>query len=222
MKYKYETHLHTSQGSACAVNTGREMVRAHKENGYAGIFTTDHFFNGNTAVDLNLSWKDKVEQFCRGYEEAKDEGDKIGLDVFFGFEYAFNGTDFLIYNLDKKWLLLHEDIDKTDASSAIALMRSDGAFVVHAHPFRERNYISHIQLCPDWVDAIEVKNGGHLNEPVFDERARWYANSYQLHVTAGSDTHSVAGAFRSSILCEERITDASHYRQMVMDGKIIF
>ena len=222
MKYKYETHLHTSEGSACAVNTGREMARAHKENGYTGIFITDHFFNGNTAVDLRLPWKEKVERFCRGYEEAEDEGKKIGLDVFFGFEYAFNGTDFLIYNLDKKWLLQHEDIDKRDVASAIALMRKDGAFVVHAHPFRERDYISHIQLCPNWVDAVEVKNGGHLKEPVFDERSKWYADSYQLHVTAGSDTHSVSGAFRSSIFCEEKIVNALHYRQMVENGKIFF
>lgn len=222
MKYKYETHLHTSEGSACAVNTGREMARAHKENGYMGIFITDHFFNGNTAVDLSLPWKEKVERFCRGYEEAEDEGKRIGLDVFFGFEYAFNGTDFLIYNLDKKWLLQHEDIDKRDVASAIALMRKDGAFVVHAHPFRERDYISHIQLCPNWVDAVEVKNGGHLKEPVFDERSKWYADSYQLHVTAGSDTHSVSGAFRSSIFCEEKIVNALHYRQMVENGKIFF
>ena len=50
MSYKYETHMHTAEASACATSTGAEMARAHKEAGYTGIFITDHFFNGNTTV----------------------------------------------------------------------------------------------------------------------------------------------------------------------------
>ena len=50
--YRYHTHVHTSLASACARNTGIEMVRAYKEKGYTGIFITDHFFNGNTAVQF--------------------------------------------------------------------------------------------------------------------------------------------------------------------------
>ena len=54
MSYRYETHLHTCQGSACASATGAEMARAHLAAGYTGIFITDHFFNGNTAVPREL------------------------------------------------------------------------------------------------------------------------------------------------------------------------
>ena len=42
MSYRYETHLHTCQGSACASATGGEMARVHKNAGYSGIFITDH------------------------------------------------------------------------------------------------------------------------------------------------------------------------------------
>ena len=42
--YKYETHVHTKEGSACASGTGQEMVRAHIEAGYSGMIVTDHFF----------------------------------------------------------------------------------------------------------------------------------------------------------------------------------
>ena len=38
MSYKYETHMHTAEASACATSTGAEMARAHKEAGYTGIF----------------------------------------------------------------------------------------------------------------------------------------------------------------------------------------
>ena len=95
MGYKYETHMHTAESSACGRFCAREMVQAYKAAGYAGIFVTDHFFNGNCTVDRRLPWADKVELFCKGYENAKAEGDKIGLDVFFGFEYCVEGADFL-------------------------------------------------------------------------------------------------------------------------------
>ena len=55
--YKYETHLHTKEASACASSTGAEMARAYQAAGYAGIIVTDHFFNGNTAVPANLPWE---------------------------------------------------------------------------------------------------------------------------------------------------------------------
>ena len=110
--YRYETHMHTSQASACASSTGAQMARAHLEAGYTGIFVTDHFFNGNTAVPADLPWRERVERFCRGYEDAWEEGQRIGLQVFFGFEYNYHGAEFLVYNLDKQWLISHEDIHR--------------------------------------------------------------------------------------------------------------
>ena len=53
--YKIETHMHTSQGSACAVSTGEEMARAHKAAGYDAIIITDHFFGGNTTVPRDFA-----------------------------------------------------------------------------------------------------------------------------------------------------------------------
>ena len=41
--YKYELHMHTSEGSACARNTGAEMVDFYANMGYAGMVVTDHF-----------------------------------------------------------------------------------------------------------------------------------------------------------------------------------
>ena len=85
-KFLYETHMHTSQGSACAHSTGEEMARAYHERGYTGIIVTDHFFNGNSAVPKDLPWTERVERFLKGYEQAKATGEAIGLQVFFGWE----------------------------------------------------------------------------------------------------------------------------------------
>ena len=66
--YKIETHMHTSQGSACAVSTGEEMARAHKAAGYDAIIITDHFFGGNTTVPRDLPWERRIDLYCAGYD----------------------------------------------------------------------------------------------------------------------------------------------------------
>ena len=52
--YLYETHCHTSQSSACAKCSGKELAEAAKEAGYTGIIITDHNWGGNTAIARNL------------------------------------------------------------------------------------------------------------------------------------------------------------------------
>ena len=98
-EYFYETHLHTCQGSACGHLTGAVQADLYKGFGYTGIVVTDHFFNGNCAVPRDLPWRERVEQFCEGYRDAKRRGDEIGLQVFFGLESNFAGQEFLLYIL---------------------------------------------------------------------------------------------------------------------------
>ncbi|MCL2557716.1 MAG: PHP domain-containing protein, partial [Treponema sp.] len=93
MGYLYETHLHTSFSSACAVSKGSEYIAAYVDMGYSGIVVTDHFWRGHTAVSRKLPWKEWVNQFCKGFEEAREEGARRGLDVFFGWEETFDGCD---------------------------------------------------------------------------------------------------------------------------------
>jgi len=220
MSYRYETHMHTVEGSACGRSTGKEMVRAYKEAGYTGVFVTDHFFNGNCAVDRDLSWEEKVEQFCKGYENAKEEGDKIGLDVFFGFEYCVDAADFLVYNLSKEWLLKYPDIDKWEPRRAFAQIHADGGFIVHAHPFRERDYINHIHLFPRDVDGVEILNGGQLREPWMNERAKIYAMMYELPVTSGSDSHYAGGLPGCGVEMADRIEVPTDYLKCMRAGEL--
>ncbi len=220
MNYRYETHMHTTEGSACGRSSAVEMVHAHKEAGYTGIFVTDHFFNGNCTVDRKLPWEEKVERFCLGYENAKAEGDKIGLDVFFGFEYCVDAADFLVYNLDKEWLLAHKDVDRWDARKAFATMHEDGGFIIHAHPFRERDYIHHIHLFPRDIDGVETVNGGQLADPLMNERAGVYAMMYDLPKTSGSDSHYHMTLPGCGIEVPERILRPIDYLRQLQEGKV--
>ena len=116
---------------------------------------TDHFFNGNTSVPRDLPWEERVELFYSGYELAYEEGKKQGFDVFFGWEWTFRGTDILTYGLGKEWLLAHPEVWELSINDYCDLARESGAFLVHAHPFREAAYIDMIRLFPE--RSMELK-----------------------------------------------------------------
>ena len=192
-EYWYETHMHTAEGSACAGSTGEEMARAYAAAGYTGIIITDHFFYGNTAVDRSLPWREWVERFCLGYEHAKAEGDRLGLQVFFGWESGYQGTEFLIYGPDKKWLLEHPEIRDATVPEQFDLVHQGGGIVVHAHPFREASYIPQIRLFPEYVDGVEGINAAHSStrkniplHPEYNDRAVSYARVHGLPLTGGA------------------------------------
>ena len=197
--FKYEMHAHTKIGSACGVFTPQEIVDYFFERNYTGLCITDHFFNGNCAIDRNLPWKEKVIRYCDAYEKVKETGDKKGLDIFFGFEYTCNngairdsniGTDFLIYGLDKKWLLSKdESILLLSVNDFMKMVKDEGGFVVQAHPFRLAPYMNHISLFPLYTDAVEIYNANPNTMGIANNLAVAYAREYGFFETCGSDIH---------------------------------
>ena len=85
MSFKYETHLHTAEASACGTSQGAEYISVYKKLGYDGIFVTDHFFGGNTAVSHELDWHARIDLYCKGYEnalaEAKRQNEADGKQI---------------------------------------------------------------------------------------------------------------------------------------------
>lgn len=222
MSYRYETHLHTCLASACGRSTGREHVRYYKEIGYTGIFVTDHFYRGNTAVDRSLPWDEWVRQYCRGWEDAADEGAKVGLDVFFGWEESIEGDDYLIYGLDGDWLIKHPEARTWTRQEQYETVRADGGCVVQAHPFRTRDYIHQIHLSPRFVDAVEIANAG--NDCFNDVYAYRYAQEHGFLMTVGSDNHfSQLGVPPEGriygIETARRIESAQDYANMIRAGE---
>lgn len=217
--YKYETHLHTSEGSACSYSSAADMVKAHKDAGYDGIFITDHWLNGNTAVPRDLPWEDRVELYCRGYEHALEAGSRIGLTVLFGIEYNVRATDFLVYGIDKNWLLTHEFyLTEADERAFFGKVHEDGGFIVHAHPFRQAPYIHHIRLYPQDIDGMEVVNASHSPDTNYNDLAKVFAKMNNIHATGGSDTHCADRLFGGGIEVPDPIlTPADYYRQLVND-----
>ncbi|MBP3783792.1 MAG: PHP domain-containing protein, partial [Butyrivibrio sp.] len=175
MKYVYETHLHTVEASACARTKGEDYIDYMKGLGYSGIIVTDHFFTGNSCVPKNLPWEERVNIYCSGYEHALE---KAGTDftVLFGIEYNFYGDEFLIYGVDKKWLLDNPDLeDRSDRYRIYDKVHEAGGIMIQAHPYRERGYLSEINITPGVSDGVEVYNAANPDEQ--NARAYMYAKS---------------------------------------------
>ena len=217
MLYKYETHTHTAEVSKCSRIGGAELARFYKSLGYTGIFVTDHFFNGNTVVPRELDWEERTALFTKGYEAAYEEGQRIGLDVFFGWEYTIGGNDFLIYGLDAGWILKHPDQLSWKLREYMSKAREDGGLVIHAHPFREAGYIELIRLIPRDVDGVEVINSSM--KPEVNRRAEWYAGEYGLLRSAGSDNHVGKREWLGGVWLPERITSAADFVRLMKEGK---
>lgn len=207
--YIYETHCHTSESSKCATASGDIQARFYKSRGFTGIFVTDHFLNGNTTAAWDLPWDKRVDILFSGYESAKKTGDEIGLDVFFGWEYTVNGSDFLTYGLDKEWLLKHPEVMELHPNDYFDLARSAGAYISHAHPFREDWYIDMIRLFPRKCDGVEIINSHRTQFE--NDMAKFYADKYGLAYTAGSDNHHANQTRLSGIAFDRRITSESDF-----------
>lgn len=216
--YTFETHMHTSEVSACALSSAADMARFYKNLGYRGIVVTDHFFNGNTAITSYLPWEKKIELFCRGFENAKSEGDRIDLRVFFGWEYCYHGTEFLTYGLDKEWLLTHPEVMNWGVEEYLKRARADGGFIIHAHPFRQAPYIWKTRLFPGHTDAVEAIN---MRNPdtAYDQRAYHYAAEHDLIMTSGSDAHDTDTLPGGGIRFAKDIESMEDFISTVRSGK---
>ena len=186
--YRYETHLHTSPVSACARATVRQSLEFYKSIGYDGVFITNHFIDGNISIDSSEPYTRRIDFYFSDYEKGAEIGKELGIKVFLGIELSYEGTDFLVYGLDKQWFLDHPQIEQMQKSDELILMMESGALVIQAHPFREDFYIDHIRLFPRCVHGVEIINACRTD---FENKmASAYAESYGLLTFAGSDNHS--------------------------------
>ena len=217
--YLYETHLHTYPVSKCARANVRETLEFYKQQGYAGVFITNHFLDGNINVDHSLSYEERLRFYFSDYEDGVEIGREIGLSVFFGVEMTYNGTDFLVYGLSPQWYLEHPEIKDMKKSEELPYLMEQGALVIHAHPFREAGYIDHIRLFPRCVQGVEIYNACRTDFE--NEMARQYAENYGLRPFAGTDNHVAGRQLKlGGMQSETPILDEADFVQRVLNGTV--
>ncbi|MBQ3101065.1 MAG: hypothetical protein IJC50_08755 [Clostridia bacterium] len=216
--YKYELHLHTSEGDLCAFSSGAECVRLYHDAGYAGMVVTNHYFS--TFFDWfadELRGKDHrgiIDRFLRGYYNARNEGERLGFTVLAGAEVRFADSvnDYLIYGVDEEFFYNAPLLNRLGGLRELAEILPKEALIVQAHPFRDGMDVRK----PDHLFGIEGYNGG--NESIRNELARIYATHYGKPMTSGSDFHCSDHLARGGISTSRKITTASDLSEVLRSG----
>ena len=213
----YETHLHTYPVSACAKAGVRESLEFYKNEGYAGVFITNHFLDGNINIDRSLPYEDRLRFYFSDYEEALTIGREIGIDVFLGVEMSDWGTDLLIYGLAPEWYFSHPEIDGMDRVEQLKLLASEGALIIHAHPFRGYDCM---KLFPKHVHGVEIYNACRTDFE--NAMAEQYAMNYNLIPFAGTDNHNASRQTTFGGMQTSRpITSAQDFVTLVKSGEAV-
>lgn len=215
--FKYETHLHTSPVSKCAKASVRDSLTFYRSLGYDGVFITNHFVDGNVAIDSSRPYEERIQYYFSDYEEGLRLAPEIGIRVFLGIELSYAGTDFLCWGLGKEWFLAHPEILDMKRSDELRYLREAGALIVHAHPFREAGYIDHIRLFPRCVQGVETINANRTDFE--NDMAERYAQAYGLCRTAGSDNHVGAEQKKlAGMMSEKPLRDEKDFMERVLNG----
>ena len=216
--YKYETHLHTSPASSCAIVTAKEQLEFYKSAGFDGVFMTNHFYLSHI-VKKGRTYEEIVNTFFDDIENSKEIGKKIGIKVFAGLEMADHGADFLIYGVGREFFLSIPDFANLDILERLTLIKEAGGLIIHAHPFRVMNSKRAIRIFPYHVEGVEAYNTNRENQGT--DLAVMYAKHYNLPVFAGSDNHGgIIHPVLGSMKSETPIVDEADFIAKFRAGEL--
>lgn len=213
MKYKYELHCHTSPVSACSRFKVHDLVDAYIERGYNGIVITNHINSKTFAAQRTSRWKDLIAYYLSDYEEAVRYANGR-LTVLLGLEVSFmeSANDYLVYGVDKKFLLKHEHMSHIGRKRFSALARKSGLLFFQAHPFRNSMTVTD----PALLDGIEIYNAHPRHDSRNDIAALW-CDKYGLLCSGGSDAHEI-GDISSGIYTDVEIKDNATLLEVLKSG----
>ena len=230
MWYRYETHMHSCEGSACGKSAAADMVRAYHAAGYTGAVLTDHFIFGNTAVPRDLPWEERMQRYYDAYLSAKPTADELDFDLFFGMEHCYgNYKEILVYGVGADFWKANPDIPQISVEELGVRIHAAGGFISHAHPFRFKPYMTAfyeptVSMC----DAIEVFNYSDPSE--MNDKAVALADQLGLIRMSGADAHSTnyEGVGRAGLAFSHRLRTNEEFvaalrsgeGRLIIDGEI--
>ncbi len=182
-KFRTELHAHTNPASPCSNFTPEEVVQRYAEIGFDSIVISNHFYPGIRFPDD----KEKcVTEYLKDFYEAKEAGEKYGINVIFGCELRFteNINDYLIFGIDPDFAKLAFDSMPIGLESFSKSFKNDGTLIIQAHPFRD----GMTEMPAELLDGIEVFNL-HPGQNSRVGLAAKYAKKHNMLVTCGTDFH---------------------------------
>ena len=181
-----DLHAHSSGISRCCRADGQEVVRIAKEVGIEGLVLTNHY---QKSYIINNDVTGFARRYIDEYDYVKSEGEKIGLNVYFGIEVTLSkhrDIHVLIYGVDTSFVEEYSDIFDYTQEDLYRLVKKHNGILVQAHPYRKN--IDNL-LDVNYLDGVEV-NCHPLYEGTHIEKIFEIAKNNNLIVTCGGDYHA--------------------------------
>ena len=191
----------------------KELVDGYKEAGYDGIVITNHFDKG-----IMHLWGETTEEhyqtYLRGYELAKEEGERVGLRVILGMEIRLEcgPEDYLVYGVTKDFIREHMDICGCSLQELYEICEENGCVLIQAHPFREYCQIQN----PKYLHGVERNfNSGHDNHN--EKLDAWLKEPGREHliITRGSDCHEIPQVGLVDFVIDEDVKNSTELVQVL-------
>lgn len=211
--YYIETHMHTRESSPCGYISAADGVRMHKKAGFDAVIITDHL-NKGVLEAMGQGLDEQIHNWLSGYEKAKLAGEKYGVDVFLGAEFAFTGkrNEYLLYGIEKKLLPDLAKMFDADIKDLYEYTRRKDILIIQAHPFRTGNFPAPLKF----IDGAEGFNGNprHKND---NPQAQRFCKEHDIIMTVGGDFHEpedLSYAMKS----EKAISSAFEFADALKNG----
>ncbi len=217
-RYKYDTHVHTSETSICGKIAAKEVVQLYKEADYQGIVITEHYFEGFFDSLEDINWEEKIDNYLLGYKAAFSEGQKTGLKVLLGIEITFkdNPNDFLVYGIDEAFLKENKELYMLNLETFKSIIKNKNILIIQAHPFR--HYTTPVN--PELLDGVEVYNGNPRHDSQ-NHLAYKFAEDNNLKKLSGSDFHQIVDLAKGGIILDKVIEDSFELVNIIKSNNII-
>ena len=216
--YLYELHCHTSETSPCGKLPAADMVRLYHERGYQGMCITDHMMWKFTDMVPDETWDERVDRYLKGYKTAKEEGDKLGMDIILGMEITFRPErfrDYIVFGIDEAWLRSHPNPLEMTLKEFYNTFGND-LLIIQAHPYRSNDIIYE-----GYFHGIEVVNRHPRSENRNDMAIALAKRHPECYRIVGSDAHRTEDCARTAFLTEERIHDSFEMKRAIESQKYL-
>ena len=199
---KIEMHCHTSETSPCGSVPAAAAVREYARAGYGAVVITDHF-NRYVLESFPGSPREKVGRYLRGFETAREAGEREGVAVLLGAESCLAGgpEDFLLYGIGRDFLYEYPRLYDMTQEEVYRACHDYGALLFQAHPCR----IPCAPRDPAFLDGVEAYNGNcrhHNHNP----NAAAFARRHSLPISSGSDYHEYEDLARGGLLLPDPVS----------------
>ena len=208
-----DLHSHSSGISKCCQIDGKQVVEVAKKVGIDAIVLTNHY---QKSYIENNGVKEFSSKYVKEYFYTKEEGKKIGVDVYFGIEVTLdkhNDAHVLIYGVDPSFVLNYPDLYSYPQEELYLLVKKHNAILIQAHPFR--NNINKL-LDLSYLDGIEV-NCHPLYEGTHFEEIISIAKLNNKIVTCGGDYHADTHRPKCGVYLPKNITDSIDIKNYLLN-----